>query len=137
MPEQATIDRQLENDFLSVFLAIPIPNVYRAVEGVEKILPCALVGARVTGEDLSFKLDGRVANTMELRVTGRVSTAAENSAATLENFSRTLKGAVESATGVTGWNFLKLEYEGDERAAEGAHREITHIWNVVAHAQAV
>jgi hypothetical protein len=129
-----TIDRQLENSFLAVTAADGVPNSYRSSDAREKILPAAIVAARVTGEDYSFKLSGRIASTLELRVTARVSVAAASSAETVEELSRLIKHSVETATGLTGWNYMRLEYEGDERAAESTHREITHIWTVTAHA---
>lgn len=134
--DQQQTARKLEITVQAVLqAAMPTVAFRRTLEAVENILPVGVINARITGEDLSFKYDERYAHTLELRVIARHSVAAPDSGRSVEAFASNIKTAVEAATGVTGWNYLRLEYQGDERANDSTRREVTNIWTVTAHAE--
>lgn len=108
-------------------------NVYRGTEEPTRILPCAVMEARATGEDESMRIDNRYATTLAFRATAMVSAAQENSAQALETFARSLKIAIETASDIEGWNYVRLDYQGDERAFDGVKRECVHLYTVTVH----
>jgi len=127
--------RKLEMTFQTALSSgLNFQNVLRRNESTETTLPAAVITARVTGEDMSVRYSNRYAQTLELRASAQVSAAQPDSARALETFQRRIKDTIEAASGITGWNYLRIEYQGDEVAFDGVKREHTHIWTVTAHA---
>jgi hypothetical protein len=130
-----SIARKLEISFQSALIVgLGHRSIYRSNEDGERLLPCIVLKAEQKQEDLSFRYLGRPAQTIELRAAAHVSTAGENSSRAVETMAQSLRTAIETATIGSGWNYLRLEYAGSEKAADNTTRSITHIYQVTAHA---
>lgn len=135
MPDQTTA-RKLESTLqTALFAGLGHRAIYRAGEQGERLLPCVVIKCEEKGDDMSMRISGRYAKTIELRATAMVSSAGDAAASSLavEAAAALLRQAIETATITGGWNYLRLDYSGDERAADGIKREYTHIYTVTAH----
>jgi hypothetical protein len=88
--------------------------------------------ARATGIDMSIRAAGKYATSLDFRASAMVAATVPDSARAVEDFALRLKDAIEAAVITSGWQYLRLDYQGDERALEGARREFTHIYTVTA-----
>jgi len=113
--------------------SLGLNSVYCESEAGERLLPCVVLKATFKEEDFSLSLFGRYAKTLEFRATAMVPVSTPDSARELEHFASRLREAIESAVIPGGWNYLRLDLAGDDRAIDSTKREYSHIYTVTAH----
>lgn len=127
------VARLLESTFQPVLAASLRLPVYRSDESTARTLPCIVLVARAQGEDLSIRVPGHPpATTVELRASALVSLGQPDPAAAVHDLAASLRSALENAVITSGWLYLRLDYEGDDRAADDVKRAHTHIYTVTA-----
>lgn len=128
-----TTARALETTFqAAISAALPVP-VYRADESIDREYPCVILSAQTTGEDEAFIFSGRYAQEVTLRAAVIVAGNPADNARQCDLLAAQVKTAIETASIPSGWNYLRLEYDGDERGFEDARRTRTHVYICVAH----
>jgi hypothetical protein len=130
---QDTLARKLEADLArSVAARLPGTNIYRMGENSTRNMPCAIFAARATGTAYEIKYQGDYATSIELRVICMVSVTGETSSEDLELLARNVLEKVETATDLTGWNYLRLDHQGDERNLTEQSRMCTLLFGATA-----
>lgn len=126
--------RKFESTMQTALIAsLGMQSVYRASESLERLLPCVVLKAAFKGPDYNIKIGGRFGEALEFSARALVAVSAPDSARSLEEFAARLRAAVESATISGGWNYLRLDHSGDDRAIDDTKREYAHIYTVTAH----
>jgi len=127
------VARLLESTFQPILAAALRIPVYRSDESSARMLPCIVLVARAQGEDLAVRVPGHPpATTVELRASALVSLGQPDPAAAVHELAASLRASIENAVISSGWLYLRLDYEGDDRAADDVKRAHSHIYTVTA-----
>jgi hypothetical protein len=130
----STTARALELTMRSALMAaLDMETIYTSDDPAERVLPAVALRATFQEDDYTFRDQNRYAETLELRASAIISRPAPDSARVLDAFAGRLRDAIETATITSGWNYLRIERTGHDRAVDDLKREYTHIYTVTAH----
>jgi hypothetical protein len=128
------IARRLESEVQRVLLAGgSLERVLRWGESTVRRLPCVVVEARVTGEELGIVLSGVAGLALELRVHAMVAEVrGEDAGRAVEVLAERARVALESDSGLAGFSYLRIERTGEEREIDESRRVVTAVYTAVA-----
>ncbi len=93
-------------------------------------LPALILAGQVKGWDLAMRVNGVYAQSCALRIQCRVAGNRSQSAPVVERLASDARNAVETATRIRGWKYLRLELSGDERGFDRGARVVTPIYEL-------
>ena len=106
-------------------------SVYRGSEDTERKRPCVVLSVRTTGTNYMVKKDGLPGDDAELRAMVLVDESMPSGADALETLLAKVREAVETATLKPGWQFVHLEFTGDEAEQAANARAVSLLWTVI------
>jgi hypothetical protein len=106
-------------------------SVYRGSEDTERKRPCVVLSVHTTGTNYMVKKDGIPGDDAELRAMVLVDESTPSGADALETLLAKVREAVETATLKPGWQFVHLEFTGDEAEQAANARAVSLLWTVI------
>lgn len=133
--DSLTVSRSLEQTFKAVLSANPGLSgiTIRTVnEDGARELPCVVLSARSTAKAEGVRVGGIAADECNLRAECMVHGGDAGSSAAIERLAESVQRGIETATGVTGWRLLVLDFDSIERGFDGQVRTVTLTWKATA-----
>lgn len=129
------LTRRVETTLRAFFTrALPGTHVYAAHSADEKLMPCVVIAARKTGDDMAWRYNGRYAATITLSAHCLVHASTPACDSVVTGLAESVTEAIQSATAddVPGFAIFHLTEPSEDSTTAESVREVALSWTLTA-----